>query len=427
MKKPHLGTRLIVTGVVLAVAVTAGALLYLRLARSPWTRDGQVQANVVLITPRVQGVVVQVAVTDNQSVRKDDLLFEIDPSDYALEVASARVQLEQTRQQVAALEAAVLAAQAGVEEADAGVTTAQSQIESARAQVSASEGKVAGAEASLRSAQAAIDRDAAALAEAIRDRDRAQRLAADGAGSVAAAESRAAAVEEKQATLAGTRADEQAAQASADQARASLEQAQAGLATAEAGLGEAQARLASARAALIQAEANLGVPGEENVQIRAAKVDLQLTELSLAWTTVRAPADGYITNRNVDVGDFASPGTPLLAFVDSASFHVHGYFRETQLRNIEPGDRALVTLMSHRGQPIEGVVESIGWAINPPGIATTEGSNGLVPQVEPSFDWIRLAQRVPVRIRIVEVPEGVQLISGTTASVAIRPGSRGSS
>jgi multidrug resistance efflux pump len=81
----------------------------------------------------------------------------------------------------------------------------------------------------------------------------------------------------------------------------------------------------------------------------------------------------------------------------------------------------VITLMSHRNKPIEGVVESIGWAINPPDIATTEGTSGLVPQVEPSFDWIRLAQRVPVRVRIETVPDGIQLISGTTASVAIKP------
>jgi multidrug resistance efflux pump len=425
-KKPHLGTRLSVTGAVIAVAVIVGGLLYLRLARHPWTRDGQVQANVVMITPRVQGIVVEVAVDDNQPVREGDLLFEIDPSDYDLQVASARVQLDQARQQVAALEAAVEAAEAGVHEAEAGVATARAQIESAHAQVAAAEGKVAGAEAGLRSARATIDKNIAALEEAIRDRDRAQKLAKDGAGSVANAESRAASVEKAEATLEGARASEQEAQAGADQAEAALRQARAGLASAHAGLGEAEARLASARAALIQAEANLGAPGEENVQIRAAKVNLQSAELALEWTAVRAPADGYITNLNVDVGDFASPGTPMLAFVDTASFHVEGYFRETQLRHIERGDRALVTLMSHRGRPIEGVVESIGWAINPPDIATTAGSGGLVPQVEPSFDWIRLAQRVPVRIRIVEVPKGVQLISGTTASVAIRPGSPGS-
>jgi len=194
---------------------------------------------------------------------------------------------------------------------------------------------------------------------------------------------------------------------------------EATLVGARAGLLEAQ--LASAEAGLMQARANLGEPGEGNPKIRAAEVSLASARLDLERTVVRAPTDGYVTNLNVDVGDYASPGTPMLAFVDRASFYVQGFFQETQLRHIAPGDAAVVTLMSHRNRPIEGVVESIGWAINPPDVATTEGTSGLVPQVEPSFDWIRLAQRVPVRIRLGPIPEDIQLVSGTTVSVAIRP------
>ena len=166
------------------------------------------------------------------------------------------------------------------------------------------------------------------------------------------------------------------------------------------------------------------MPGEENVQIRSAKASLEDAELKLEWTRIFAPADGYATNLTVKPGDYAQAGKPLLAFVDQASFYVQGFFRETQLRHINTGDRAIVTMMSHRRQPLEGVVESIGWAINPPNVAQTGAAddNTLVPVVQPSVDWIRLAQRVPVRIRIERVPDGVQLISGTTASVAIRPG-----
>jgi len=421
VKKPKPGTRVLTTGAIIAVAVIAGGLLYFRYVRRPWTRDGQVSAKIIMVVPRVTGVVVDVPVIDNQHARRGDVLFVIDPSDYELAVASTRVQLDEARQQVAALEAAVVAAEAGGREAEAGITTALAQIDSARAQVASAEGSVSASNAGLTSAQAGIDKSKAALEQSIRDRDRAQALAKDGSGSVATAESKAAAVQEAQATLDGSRAGLLEAQATLDQSEAGLRQARAGLAGAEAGLGEAEAQLASARAGLVQARANLGAPGEANVQIRAAEVNLATAELDLQRTTVRAPTDGYVTNLNVDVGDYAAPGTPMLAFVDSASFYVQGFFRETQLRHIEPGDRAVITLMSHRGKPIDGVVESIGWAINPPDIATTEGTSGLVPQVEPSFDWIRLAQRVPVRIRLGEIPDGVQLVSGTTASVVIKP------
>jgi multidrug resistance efflux pump len=423
MKLPRLSTRLLTTVAIIAVAVVAAGLLYLRSVRNPWTRDAQVTADIVMIAPRVTGWVSGVAVRDNQLVEEGEVLFEIDRSDFELAVSSARVQLEQTRQQVEALEAAVVAAEAGVSEAEAGVTTAIADIDSEEAQVASADGGVAAAEAGLQAAQSSIDRDQAALDQAIRDRDRAQRLADDRAGSVATAESRAAAAKKAQASLEGSRAGKLEAQAALDQASAALRKAQAGLASAEASRGEADARLTSARAGLAQAKANLGVPGEENPQIRASKVSLAQAELDLERTAIRAPADGYVTNLNVDVGDYATPGTPMLAFVNTATFHVQGFFQETQLRHISLGDRAVITLMSHRGQPIKGVVESIGWAINPPDVATTEGTDGLVPQVQPSFDWIRLAQRVPVRVKLEEIPEDIELISGTTASVVIKPGS----
>ena len=420
-KKPKLPTRLLTTGAVVVVAVIAVGFLYSRYVKAPWTRDGQVSADIVKIAPQVTGTVDEVSVVDNQFVRKGDLLFEIDPVDFELRVETARIQLEEARQQVASLEAAVTAQEASVSQAEAVIRTAKAQIEAAKAAVAAAEGKVSSGYAGLRSAQASINKCTAQLEEKIRERDRAQKLAADGAGSVAMAEGKAAAVQAAEATLEGARASLSEAEASLYQGEASLDQARANQVIAEAGLGEADAALATALAKLAQAQANLGVPGEENTQIRAAKVNLAQAELKLGWTQIRAPADGYVTNLGVDEGDFAFPGIPMLAFVNSASVHVKGFFRETQLRHIKPGDRAVVTLMGYRNKPIEGVVDSIGWAINPPKIATTEGMSGLVPQVQPSFDWIRLAQRVPVRVRLGDIPEGVQLISGTTASVVIKP------
>jgi multidrug resistance efflux pump len=392
---PKPGNRKLTTGVIVVVAVIVSVLLYMRYVRNPWTRNGQVNAQIVMIAPRVTGLVVEVGVVDNQPVEKGDLLFRIDPDDFELAVRSARTQLDQARQNVASLEAAVVAAEAAITEAEASVTTARAQV--------------AAAAAGLKAASATIDKSRAALEQARRDSERADKLAADGAGSVSRAESRQASKEQAEAVL--------------EESRAGHEEAEATLAQARAGQAQADARLVSAQAQLQQARANLGERGDANVQVRAAQVALAEAELDLERSEIRAPADGYITNLNVDVGDYASPGTPLLAFVDAATFHVQGFFRETQLRNINVGDRAIITLMSHRRERIYGTVESIGWAINPPNIATTTGTNGLVPQVQPSFDWIRLAQRVPVRIKIDSVPDGVQLVSGTTASVAIRPGS----
>ena len=156
------------------------------------------------------------------------------------------------------------------------------------------------------------------------------------------------------------------------------------------------------------------------MRIRSAKVQLEKANLDLSWTKIIAPADGYVTNMNLLSSTYVSPGTPFALFVDATSFRVDAYFQETKLKNINPGDAATITLMSHPQRLLEGEVESIGYAINPPQLAATEGPDNLIPTIEPTFEWIRLAQRVPVRIRFKEIPEDMHLVSGTTVSIAIQ-------
>ncbi len=156
------------------------------------------------------------------------------------------------------------------------------------------------------------------------------------------------------------------------------------------------------------------------MRIRSAQLSLDESKLKLDWCKVYAPADGYISNLNLKEGTYASAGGPLVALVDSDSFRVHAYFQESKLRHVLAGDPAIVTLMSHPDKRLRGEVESIGRATNPPKVASTEGELGVVPSIEPTFDWVRLAQRVPVTIRLIEVPEDIQLISGTTASISIK-------
>ncbi len=218
------------------------------------------------------------------------------------------------------------------------------------------------------------------------------------------------------------------AQSTLDEAQRQLKRAQeAGNAVSKEFLDQttlaeqvAQSTLAENQAQLAEATKELGPPGESNYRIQAAQVALDQAKLDLSWTKIIAPSDGYVTNLNVETGDYAPAGIPQLAFVDSTSFWVAGYFMETQLRHMKPGDRAVVTLMAHPDNPLEGEVESVGWAIQPPDVANTLGVLNLVPEVQPTFDWVRLAQRIPVRIKINKVPDGVDLIVGLTASVAIR-------
>ncbi|WP_449542084.1 efflux RND transporter periplasmic adaptor subunit [Enterobacter ludwigii] len=142
---------------------------------------------------------------------------------------------------------------------------------------------------------------------------------------------------------------------------------------------------------------------------------LELAELNLSHATVRAPVSGYITHLRLRPGDYATAGETKVAIVDAHSFWVVGYFEETKLRHIRVGDTAHIVLMGYE-PVIAGHVESIGHGIGDNNDET--GGLGL-PDVEPTFSWVRLARRVPVRIHIDALPKGVELVAGLSASVEV--------
>lgn len=144
---------------------------------------------------------------------------------------------------------------------------------------------------------------------------------------------------------------------------------------------------------------------------------LELAELNLSHATVRAPVSGYITHLRLRPGDYATAGETKVAIVDAHSFWVVGYFEETKLRHIRVGDTAHIVLMGYE-PVIAGHVESIGHGIGDNNDET--GGLGL-PDVEPTFSWVRLAQRVPVRIHIDALPKGIELVAGLSASVEVVP------
>jgi multidrug resistance efflux pump len=157
-------------------------------------------------------------------------------------------------------------------------------------------------------------------------------------------------------------------------------------------------------------------------QIEVALESLHSANLNLSYTRVHASVDGYVSNINFQIGDQAVANSPIVALVDSNSFWVFGYFRESEIEHIRIGDPARVTLMAYPERPIEGSVESLGW-----GIAPSDGNTGynLLPSIKPVFQWIRLAQRIPVRIKLAPLPENVELRFGFTASVMILSGDQG--
>jgi multidrug resistance efflux pump len=160
-----------------------------------------------------------------------------------------------------------------------------------------------------------------------------------------------------------------------------------------------------------------GAAAVASAVFQAAVAKLELAKLDLARSVIRSPTDGYVTNLRLRPGDFATAGVTKVAVLDAASFWITGYFEETKIRKIRVGDPVQIMLMGF-DQPLAGRVESLGRGIE--NNNDTPGHLGL-PNVAATFSWVRLAQRIPVRIGIDRVPSGVELAAGMTATVEIIP------
>lgn len=229
------------------------------------------------------------------------------------------------------------------------------------------------------------------------------------------------------------------AQADADLARAQAQMAQAKARMAASESGFAMKRAQAARRANLAGDvisdesrldsaslarqsasdhaADVAAYNAAEAAVKAAVVAQETAALNLTRSEVRAPSDGFITNLNLYPGDFATAGTARMALIDSHSFWVYGYFEETKLPHVKVGDRATIRLLSG-GEDIQGHVDSLA-----SGIADRDNptSGDLLADVNPIFTWVRLAQRVPVRIHIDRVPEGMRLAMGMTCTVTLQP------
>ncbi len=351
------------TGIVVFVAIILVCYKYWNYIHYPWTRDGQICAQVVQIAPRVSGPIVNLPIDDNQFVKAGDLLFEIDPSVFKAELNRARAELRNTINKIQALGKDVEAAEASLAMYKAQIKQSQMNVEKALAEKE----------------------------ESRKEFERNKKLL------------RVNAISQKLFDRANTQFKVSSAQHEDTKAQ----------------LLAMKASLKQAEAALAKAKADLGEPGEKNGHLRQARANLALAELNLKFTKVFAPVDGYVTNLNIRKGTQAVTNQPMLALVDSNSFWVYGFFRENCIEGISSGNAAVVTLMSYPDSPIEGRVESVGW-----GIAQDDGSTGhnLLPSISPTFQWIRLAERIPVRIKLNKIPPEVKLRVGTTASVLVKTG-----
>lgn len=201
-----------------------------------------------------------------------------------------------------------------------------------------------------------------------------------------------------------------------DAARASTDQAKAVMLNAEQNSARYRSLSNNAASAMTRENAE-STAQQAKAAYELALANLGVAELNMVRSTVRSTVNGQVTNFSMRPGDYVRAGTPVIAIVDTDSIYVDGYFEETKFRNIAVGNQAKIRLMQG-GQVIKGHVQGIA-----AGIADSEvtGSANLLANVNPTFTWVRLAARIPVRIKLDDIPSGLKLVAGMTCTVTIIP------
>jgi membrane fusion protein (multidrug efflux system) len=364
----------------LGIAAVLGGAAWWWYARGKESTDNaQIDGHIAPVASRVAGTVLEVKVVDNQTVDAGALLVQVDARDYEVALARARADLADA---TAALEAArngipitatttssqVMTATAGVERSGAGVAIAGKDVDAARS-------RLAAAQARLREAQANETR-------AGRDLDRMKQLIAKDEVSQQQYDAAVAAADAARASVEGARAmvaeGEQAVSAAESRRSQSVEaarQAQADLRTA----GTAPAQVAVIRARAASAEARLA----------QAKAILAQAELNVAYTSVRAPVAGVVSKKSVEIGQVVSPGQPLMAIVPLDKIWVTANFKETQLTDMKPGQKARIHVDTY-GRQYEGHIDSIA--------AATGARFSLLPPENATGNYVKVVQRIPVKI-----------------------------
>lgn len=191
--------------------------------------------------------------------------------------------------------------------------------------------------------------------------------------------------------------------------------AQEELDSAEADVRENLSSLEATRAAYAEARDQLGLLGADNPQVREAVAAYDQALLNLGYTRVTAPADGWITNLQLREGTYVAAGDPVLTLVEDGTWHVWAYMREDQMERVRVGHPVTFELPAYPGRRFKGRVEGIAWAIEQDNTA----GPGEIPDVSPTVAWVRLAQRFPVRVRVLDPDPDYPLRIGMTATAWI--------
>ncbi|HEY1239739.1 MAG TPA: HlyD family secretion protein [Bryobacteraceae bacterium] len=393
-------TRLLLAGGALVVLAAATAT-YLHFRGRVSTDDAQVDAHIAPIAPKISGSIAEILVDDNEAVKPGQVLVRIDPRDYQAKVDQARAALS-------AAESRAVGAREDVPLTD--LTTASS--------TSAAEAQLAAASADYARAKADYDRASSSeLAYAQADVE-AKRATADRArADLARMEPLAAKDEISKLQLdsytAGARvadSDLTASRQKLANAEKQAESSQAAMEAALAKVGAARATLEQARATRQQVKISSAQAGTAAAAILQARANLEAAELELSYATLRAPVEGVVTRKSVQLGQIVQPGQSLMTIVPLQDVWVTANFKETQLSSARPGQRAEIHVDMY-GRSFAGRVDSVAGA--------TGTRLSLLPPENATGNYVKIVQRIPVKIRLEDVPAGFTFRPGMNVDATI--------
>jgi multidrug efflux system membrane fusion protein len=382
--------------ILVATALTGMLVVYI-FNYYPRTETGVVFANYIGIAPQVDGPITHFYVHENQYVKAGELLFEIDPRPYEYALERAKSEQQMLVGQIND-ESRTIASQVS------GVSVSQANTKSAQADLSRYSAAVEEAKADVANAEQGVNRAKAEWAYANNNLHRVEPLLEKQFVTV------------DQVDLARTA---EVAQAEAlKQSQSQLKLSQARLLSAEAQYERAKAMVTQSHAQLEQSQHAVTTLEPLTAQRGARASAIQTAQYNLNNCKVYAPFDARVTNLILSEGAYAHTGQQMFTLIDARNWWAIGNFRETQLRHIAPGMKADVYVLSRPNVRFHGIVESVGYGVTPSSQVISNLGNGL-PDVERTLNWVHLASRYPVRVRITEPPSD-SLRLGETAVVIIR-------
>jgi membrane fusion protein (multidrug efflux system) len=384
--KPSRKRRLVIVGALVALGLGVFGTRFVLAQGKETTDDAQIDADVVTVAPEVGGRVAKVLVHDNQAVKRGDVLLEIDSAEYVAHQESARAEVATA---TAELRAAAAKEAIAAASAHGGLNSARAALSGSTVNLSSVDAQIAAAEASV--ARAKADNEKAAL-----ELSRSQRLF----------EQQSIAKE----ALDNSRLAADAAAAVLNHANAELRAARDQKRFAQSQVAEARGRLAQstpveAQIAAAEAESELAA-----AHLKAAQAKLALAELDVNRARVVAPADGFVSRLTAREGQLLAPSQPIAELVPAESYVVAN-FKETQLPGIIPGKPAEIEIDAYPDHPLHGVVESLSGG--------TGARFSLLPPDNASGNFVKVVQRVPVRIAIKDAPADLPLRAGLSAEVTV--------